>query len=45
MKVESDDEKPWSIIRRTASGSASVVTAASVSETTAPTTSPRYRPM
>ncbi len=41
MKVESDAEKPWSIMRRTASGRASVVAAATTSEMTAPMTSLR----
>ena len=35
MKVESELEKPWSIMRRTASGSASVVAAATASEKSA----------
>jgi hypothetical protein len=35
MKVESADEKPWSIMRRTASGSVSVVAAASARKNSA----------
>ena len=41
MKVESDVEKPWSIMRRTASGRVSVVAAATTSETAAPIATPR----
>ena len=41
MKVESDVEKPWSIMRRTASGSVSVVAAATASENSAAATMPR----
>ncbi len=36
MKAESDDEKPWSIMRRTANGKVSVVAAATTSDTAAP---------
>ena len=41
MKVESEVEKPWSIMRRTASGSVSVVAAASSRKNTAAATIPR----
>ena len=45
MNPESDVEKPWSIIRRTAIGSASVVAAATVSDRIAPITSFLYWPI
>jgi hypothetical protein len=41
MNAESDPEKPWSIMRRTAIGSVSVIRAAAVSDKSAPTTSLR----
>ena len=41
MKVESELEKPWSIMRRTASGSASVIAAATARKNSAAATMPR----
>ena len=40
MKPESELPKPWSIMRRTAVGSASVIAAAMTRKTSAPATSP-----